>query len=285
MNKVKFIKSKDTNYIFHMLSVARCGYDNAYGDGYRGIYPAQDLKIIKENESLLTVCGGEHCGLLYGILVSEPACANISAKCYYARLAESIDKGEPPDGPLRKYAGIIHAVSSVMVKYYDHYMTNIWIKEEEKIDEYIPQILRFFEDTGFSDRAEMMVGHKLPHDCFKATLVTSVENGAEAIDISEELDVFGIERDPLDAFYFIGHEFIICLLFDALKEENAFHTFETWPLTEGLAEYYLKKVMGDTRFINEQLKWVTFYEKCESTWKQQSPVDLYRHGLQAINVL
>jgi len=54
-------------------------------------------------------------------------------------------------------------------------------------------------------------------------------------------DVFVIERYYLAAVYFIGHEFIIYLLFGVLTDENVFKTFETWCLTEGLAEYYLKK--------------------------------------------
>ena len=29
MNKIKFIANPDTNFIFHMFSVAKCGYDNA----------------------------------------------------------------------------------------------------------------------------------------------------------------------------------------------------------------------------------------------------------------
>ncbi len=71
MNKVRFVANKDTNYVFHMLSVAKCGYDNTYGSYYRNLYPAEDLAVIKENEPLLSVCGGEHCGFLYGTLVSE----------------------------------------------------------------------------------------------------------------------------------------------------------------------------------------------------------------------
>lgn len=66
------------------------------------------------------------------------------------------------------------------------------------------------------------MGCDLPGETFTATLVTSVKNGAEAIDISPELDVFGIVRDPMDAFYFIGHKFIIYLLFTALKDAIQF---------------------------------------------------------------
>lgn len=88
MNKVRFVANKDTNYVFHMLSVAKCGYDNTYGSYYRNLYPAEDLAVIKENEPLLSVCGGEHCGFLYGTLVSEPACGMVSAKDYYSGLSE-----------------------------------------------------------------------------------------------------------------------------------------------------------------------------------------------------
>lgn len=83
MNKIKFTANKDTNYIFHMLSVAKCGYDNAYGEYYRSRYLEKDLMVLKSNEKLLTVSGGEHCGALYAVMVSEPACAEVSAKEYF----------------------------------------------------------------------------------------------------------------------------------------------------------------------------------------------------------
>ena len=126
----------------------------------------------------------------------------------------------------------------------------------EKIVEYIPKVLHLFEEKDFTEKAEKVVGSRLSIDFFIATLVTSVEYGAEAIDISKEQDLFGIEREPIDALYFIGHEFIIYLLFDVLKEENAFKELGTWNVTEGLAEFYLKQVMGDTRFLDTQKKYV-----------------------------
>ena len=278
MNKIKFIANKDTNFVFHMLATAKCGYDNAYGDRFKDLYPAEDLSLIKENEQLLTVCGGEHCGFLYGTLVSEPACAKTSAKEYYAWLIQSVNNNEVPE-PFINYTDIIFRISNVMVKHYDYYIDNIWENEEKKINAYIPEVLRLFEKSNFTERAEKLVGCKLSSDLFTATLVTSVENGAEAIDISTEQDVFGIERSPLDAFYFIGHEFIIYLLVNTLKNEDAFERFETWNLTEGLAEYYVKKITGTTRFANHR-KYVEYYENCENA-AESSAVELYRMGLQA----
>ncbi|MDE6726962.1 MAG: hypothetical protein K2J80_03360 [Oscillospiraceae bacterium] len=281
MNKIQFSANKDTNYVFHMLSAAKCGYDNAYGNYYRDLYPAEDLAVIKENERLLTVCGGEHCGFLYGTLVSEPACAVTSAKEYYTRLIQATQNNEVPE-MFKDYTDIVCRISNVMIKHYDYYIDNIWENEEKKIKAYIPEVLRLFEESNFTDKAEELLDCKLLSESFTATLVTSVENGAEAIDISSEQDVFGIERTPLDAFYFIGHEFIIYLLIDALKREDAFNRFETWNLTEGLAEYYVKKITGNTRFADHR-KYVELYEKCEGTSKK-SAVELYRMGLQASKI-
>lgn len=277
MNKVRFVANKDTNYIYHMLSVAKCGYDNAYGERYRSNYPEEDLAVIKENEQLLTVCGGEHCGFLYGTLVGGAACADVPAKDYYRELLRMVEDGEVPEA-YEEYVDIVYKISEIMIKHYDHYIENIWADEEQKIKEYIPQVLLLFEESNFTDKAEAAVGCKLPGEYFTATLVTSVENGAEAIDISVEQDVFGIERDPMDAFYFMGHEFIIYLLFTALEGENAFQSLETWSITEGLAEYYLKKVMGDTRFFDGHQKYVKFFEECEKE-RNLSAVELYRMGV------
>lgn len=286
MNRIKLVANRETNYIYHMLSVAKCGYDNEYGKQYRNRYELKDLNILKVHEDLITVCGGEHCGLLYGILVGEPACAKGSAKEYYLSLIDigtAIKNGNVPDGISQegiKYTDTILSISEVMVKYYDDYIENIWESEERKIRQYMPRLQDYFERTAFTEKAEALVGCHLRSEWFSATLVTSVAGGAEAIDISESQDVFGIERDIWDTFCFIGHEYIIYLLFDALADENAFKTLETWALTEGLAEYYLQKIVGETRLFKNQQTYVKYYECCERE-QPLSAAELYRKALKA----
>lgn len=260
MTQLRFTANADTNYVYHMLSVARCGYDNAYGERFRADYPAEDLAIIKSYEDMLTVRGGEHCGALYYMMVVLPACAEQSAKEYYTALLDQAENGPvPPEGEV--YRPIVAEVCRVLIRHYDDYIIRIWPEQEADIRRYIPQVEAQFSGSGFADRAIQLVGCSLPGESFTATMVTSVENGAEAIDISPELDVFGIVRDPEDAFWFIGHEFIIYLLKNALREDNAFRSFATWPITEGLAEYYLKRLLGSTRFFNAQAKVVSFLEE------------------------
>lgn len=286
MNRIKLVANKDTNYVFHMLSVAKCGYDNEYGKQYRSRYAQEDLNVLKVHEDLITVRGGEHCGFLYGFLVGEPACANVSAKEHYLSLIDigkAIKSGNVPDGISQegiKYTDTILSISEVMVKYYDDYVENIWETEERRIRQYMPKLQEHFEKTGLTEKAETLLGCHLRSDWFSAMLVTSVAGGAEAIDISENQDVFGIEKNIWDNFCLIGHEYIIYLLFDALDGENAFKTPETWALTEGLAEYYLQKIVGKTSMFNNQQTYVQYYKSCEKG-QPLSAAQLYRQALKA----
>ena len=282
MNKIRFAANKDTNYVFHMLSVSKCGYDNAYSNHYAPLYPQEDLAILKKYEKLITVCGGEFCGALYGVIVCGAACGKSSAKDYYTELLQKVHNSDIPD-VLSEHSNAISQISAIMIKHYDYFIENIWSRERAKITEYIPTVQYLFQETDFTEKAEAAVDGNLPHDFFTATLVTSIENGAEAIDISDEQDVFGIERTPLDALYFIGHEFIIYLLFDALKEEYAFKELNTWNISEGLAEYYLKQILGDTRFFITHENYVRFFEQINSQ-KQLGTVELYRKGIEHFNI-
>ena len=108
-------------------------------------------------------------------------------------------------------------------------------------------------------------------------MLASIQHGAEAIDISDTQDVFGICRSPENSCLFIGHEFIIYLLKLALREEDAFRRFETWELTEALAEYYLKELTGKTLFGGAE-KWIDLFTQYACDGKP-SAAELYRKAL------
>ena len=277
MNKILFSADPDINYVFHMLSVAKCGYNNAYGEKYRERYDPADLKCIKDQESHLTVRGGEHCGDWYGPMVCEPARSGVTAKEYYAETISWIESGnlDLPDDTL---ASII-CVCRVMIRYYDDFMENIWPEEKRRITGYIDTMRKLFEESDFSTKAEALVGVSLPGPGFTAALVSSVEGGAEAIDITDTQDVFGIDRNPEAEKAFISHEFIIYLLRIALKDEDAFLSFENWMLTEGLAEYYLQKIDSNSRSFQSCQEQAEVYRQLESTCGTDA-VTLYRAALK-----
>ena len=281
MNKIKMIADRETNYIYHMLSVAQCGYDNGYGAKYRGDYPEEDLAALKKHERLITCAGGSHWGELYTLMLCYPAAHwTGDAKSFYREIIRQADSGDVPE----QYLALVPAareIAEVMVRNYDHYIHDIWPEDQKLLEDYIARVMPLFEQSSFSERAETVVGCTLPVEAFHPSMVASVQNGAEAIDISETQDIFGISRSPEDSFLFIGHEFIIYLLKQALREEDAFRRFETWEPTEALAEYYLKKLTGNTLFGGVE-KWMDLYSRCSGKG-DLSAAELYRKALAKLN--
>ncbi len=45
-SKIVFEANLETNYVFHMLSVATCGYNNDYGRKYKTRYDVKDLESL-----------------------------------------------------------------------------------------------------------------------------------------------------------------------------------------------------------------------------------------------
>ncbi len=276
MNKIRMIAGRETNYIYHMLSVARCGYDNDYGAKYRGDYAIEDLAVLKKHERLITCAGGSHWGGLYTLMICCPAAEWAGdAKSFYQEIIDEADSGDVPEHYLA-LAPAAREIAEVMVRNYDHYIRAVWPEDKTLLQDHIARVMPLFERDSFTDRAEAAVGCRLPAE-FCPTMVASIQHGAEAIDISDTQDVFGISRSPEDSFLFIGHEFIIYLLKRALREEDAFKRFETWELTEALAEYYLKGLTGRTLFSGAE-KWTKLYARYAREG-DPSAAGLYRKAL------
>ena len=277
MNKIKLIANRETNYVYHMLSVAKCGYDNDYGRKYRERYTEEDLQVIKENESLLVVIGGEHCGELHDVLVWEPARAKVEAKEYYEFLLSMIAKGTVPE-VWRAHSAVVESIAKVMVKYYDSYVEEIWPAEKAELDVYLPKVQAVFDVNGFTEQAEAATGLTLQTEFFYATMVTSIQDGAEALNISEELDVFGIVRPVRDSVYFIAHEFIIFLLISEFVRLELEQGLSTYNALEGLAEFYLKRTIGETGFFHDMDDYVCFYEE-QVKQGPKTAVELYNAAM------
>ena len=220
-------------FVYHMLSVARCGYDNDYGAAYRPLHDPADLAALKAHERLLTVAGGEHCGALYWPLIAIPARGERPADKSYRMLREQAS-GEHRD--------VMRSVCEIMLRAYPVYMKQVYPESRARLEPMATQTGALLGD--FTDRAEALLGCKPAFSRFHALLVDSVAYGAECIDISADQDVFGIDRTPAEEALLIEHEYVIYLLKEALRDANAFRP-DTWALTEGLASHYLALLLGD----------------------------------------
>ena len=261
MNKIIFSVNQSANYVYHMLSVARCGYDNVHGEKYRHLYPVEDLAVLKRYEDLLTVSGGEHCGQLYWHMVCLPARGEIPVEEYYQTFL--------PDSRLEAWQEQIREICAVMARNY-HRFRPICPEICREIAEHVESLADMFEKSRFADHAQTLLGIT-PERPFCAVMTNSLENGPEAIDIAPDLDVFSCTRSLEGNFRFIAHEYIIYLLKSALKDTSAFQDFRTWEIVEALADYYLEQIAGKTGVISRNQPWIVFYSELapEATPKER----------------
>lgn len=291
MDQIKLELNPEANYIFHMLSVAGCGYDNAHGARWRGLYPPEDLAVLKEHETLLTVRGGEHCGELYWLLVCLPARGLHPAEDFYNDLLALFRDGAEvtalsPDAP--RWVGrwtpwreAIAALSEVLARAAPRYRAQVWPDARRELEGYAAR-LRPLLPRELAQRAQALVGQRLAADAFRAVLVNSVDGGATAVDISEDQDVFGIGPPPVETARLICHEFVIFLLKSALADTAAFQDMSAWPLVEGLAEFYTRLLLGEGGQFRAQRRYIEHYRRQLAARPGMDARSLFLSALQTI---
>ncbi len=278
MDKIRCICNREVNYACHILSVARCGYDNAYGEKYRGLYEAEDLAALKKYEKDLTIAGGEHCGELLWIIAGICQSRNAGELCDITLKQIRNDEFHLPAYDSRRKESVIE-ILELFRKYYDYYVREIWPGERERLEKSAAQIQEAFSQMGFAEKAEELVGETADME-FMPSLVLSVEGGAEAIFIGDQEDIFGAERDLMSSITFIGHEYIIFLLNKAVPpRENEWLDARLYDIREGLAEFYLQKLLGNTGSFGEQQKYIDFY-KNKTKEKPYTAKQLYEYALE-----
>ena len=264
MNKIKTSVNRETNFIYHMVSVAKVGYDNDYGNRYAHLHSPEDLAILKRNELLLTVKGGEHMGELYGMFIGWPAYLDIEAKRYYesmyvlfkygidAHFSKFSDLWGGDNEQIREaisqfYNSHAHLTSNiieicrVMIDNYDIFITIVW---EESLKELLPfaeMVQNYFDTSDFTHRIETLMNLSLDTN-FIASFTNSMAGGAEAIDIRNH-NISGIKyrsgelKNIRDISGWLKHEYVIYLLRDVIPIK-----MEYWNYFESLAEFYLRKI-------------------------------------------
>ena len=312
MNKIKTKVSRETNYIYHMLSVAKCGYDNDYGRKYASYHSSADLKILKDNETHITVAGGEHIGKLYGFFIAAPASLDTEARLFYEAVSHLFKFNNTEDN-VKKYMEIyknftdneewllkflqeiysehidcresIIAICDVMERNYPVYCNDIWEESKQELLPYAKNVEDIFNKNGVSAKLEEITNETLKTD-FIATFCNSISNGAEAIDISENQDVFGIGRDYEWAVIFISHEYIIYLLKQALVNTTAFKNIKYWRYAECLAEFYLCLINGkESGMFKKEQEVVDFYKETYENNNALSAQELYNKAMKKFEEL
>lgn len=267
MSKIIVSITKNTNYIYHMLSVSKCGYENQYGEKYKNIHNKTDLETLKKNEELLTVVGGSHFGRLYNVFVSTPAAIDEEGifLSYFEGLKDLFLNNNPFDN-YEKYKEVyqtayaahrfvvtqqssidfynyladikksILEICDVLINNYSTYNDYIWKSSIQDLESK-KELLQKQLNSGISMKWEKILDHNYPFDKFEVLLCNSISGGVQAIDIAYNKDVFDSEMDVDTIIQYISHEIGIYILRDKLvKEDIDFNS--NYDVIESVIEYY-----------------------------------------------
>lgn len=262
MGKIQCVYDKDNNYFFHLMSVAKVGYDNAYGEKHKDSMSEEDVATLRKYEKELTMKGGEYNGKLFW------------TGMYAGNAKDAIHKIQSEGGfpGFEAYHDALLEIFGIFVKYYDDYCKRIWPEEEKLLDQTAREWQRRFDEEGLDEKAERLVGIR-SETIFFASLISSIGHGVEAIIYETEdgntVDLFSIDRDYNSARALFLHEYIITLLGKRIP-----FSLEAYDRYEGLAEYYTEELIGKTYNFTDMDRYIEFYRRKMSE-KAYAPEELF----------
>ena len=274
MKKILCNVNKATNYIYHILSVAKVGYDNDYGNKYRPYHDDQDLKYLNDHGLDISVEGGEHCGNLYGLLITEPARSrNINFLIKYYELIIDLFENKNLKIMVKDFAGLwgnssnvdldysddiykfslevfeddsdkIIEISKIFLRNVDIFEEKVWPLEYPKLGAFKGKLdLALKKEEDLIGRWETSLNGDFKGQRFEVMLCSALENGPQAINISATKDVFNICDKVEDLMSFISHEIGSFIILTALTSEMKENLLKYWVAIEGLASYHNKKIL------------------------------------------
>lgn len=262
MGKIQCVYDKDNNFFFHLMSVAKVGYDNTYGEKHKDSMSSEDIATMKKYEKELTMKGGEYNGKLFW------------TGMYAGNAQDVINRIHSGGGfpGFESYTDVLLEIFGIFLKYHDDYCEKIWPEEEKRLDQTAQEWQKRFDEERLDEKAEKLLGISRETKFF-ASLISSIEHGVEAILYEDEsgdtYDLFSIDRDYNSARAMFLHEYIIALLGKRIP-----FAIDSYDRYEGLAEYYTEELIGKTYNFTYMEKYIDFYRKKMSE-KAYTPEELF----------
>lgn len=287
---IKAVASITANYIYHMLSVSKCGYDNKYGEEARFYHNTNDLLTLEALKDHITVNGGEHCGRLYWICVAVPASLDEEVEMieYFTAMHNLFSKNnftynfnkyhevykkvshkfgihhdivafEQFYLSYSKYKSEISKIFEIYLSNYKTYLNVFWKGTYLAISDACDKMNSIFENNNFQQLWEENLNIKYKFEHFYVILCNSIENGPQAIDISYDKDVFFLSNNCFDDISFISHEFGIFLLKDILSDTIAFKDMTFYKQVESLAEFFNRMICGESMQCDWHDHYISLY--------------------------
>jgi hypothetical protein len=267
--KVKAVVEIGPNYSFHLMAVARVGFDSEYADEYHDSVLPDDIAFMQEHKELITFGAGTG-GDLVDILPGLPANFNIDSKKaleeYFSLLATGTGDGdfrpfldryslffeklqcwigavidEKALKPFTAYHEIITRLGEIAVANFDRYIDNVWISEEPKLSKTASKVNDYFDNLDRIGQWEKQTGIEFKFDLYQILLCGAIKGGPDADSLGYDRVVFYHGSPMKEICQFVSHEIGTHLFIDDFRKlagSNRFAYADLYEAMECLAHYY-----------------------------------------------
>lgn len=303
--KVITVLEEGANYIFHILALAKIGYDNDYAEVYKDSLNINDLRYLELNKFLLEFDNGNRGALTslyiflssklnldsqdkineyFNLLVEAIKTKNVNK--FYERYKTDIVYLEKMWGQWWEYNAVksievegsaweqeAEKIADIIKSNFEKYDEYVWPKEKEKIKMVANEVEVILSKMDIIKDIEKCVGLTYDEESFKILLCSANENGPDANDLGydKNLHYFGRDKDVI--IHFVVHEIIVRILIPIRNKlcsnyegvDNA----TIYKALEMLAEFYTTRVLND----GIKMKWYKeFLELYEDEYRKDSSI-------------
>jgi hypothetical protein len=262
-----------TNYVYHVLAVARIGFESEYADRYTATVAAQDVACLRAHKSHLSFGNGSAgvlCDVVYGLPLLLELNSPAAFQTYYATIDRAIADRDftvlsrqfdlRPErfypfflidvedfAAILEYRDAIRSLGNVFVRNWETYEAEVWPCEQPALSDVASRIDAAFADRDLVSDWERLTGAVYSRTGFSVELCSSIKNGPNANSITCGRVVF-YSGTPFEWMIdFISHEIGIHTLFQNFRElyESGGHSPTLlYHANESLAMFLNRRLLG-----------------------------------------
>lgn len=315
--RITAIPELGANYIFHLMAVAKIGFDSEYAQKYVDSISKNDKNYLKKWENLLIFETGTE-GSLTAILIVLPAYINLDSenklKSYFDLLNAGLSTKNTLDfqkkfakylkkltkdwiypknfgqylNTLSKHKDIIRSIGDIYARNFNFYIKNIWPSEKSQMDKIAKKIISYFKKRDIIEKWETLLQIKFKYEEYQILLCSAIKNGPNAISVGYERNIFYSGTEIKHTLHFISHEVGTHLLSDDLNKIYAEENHDNKNLSyayECLAMFYNKLVLNKKNLAYELKSFddktrLPIYKDIYTQNPDIRPHDLLLHGIK-----
>ncbi|MFH1372500.1 MAG: hypothetical protein ABII79_01710 [bacterium] len=293
----------EPNYLWHLMAVARIGYDSEYADNFRHTVNPEDLACLEDNKALLAFGEGEG-GDLSGVFTTLPAWLGFEnepdLKSYFEIVQTALQQGNltpfveaypEADWSDRFFAHYLKSakftpaesdlieksrrLSRVCVDNFDSYHQQVWPRVQPALARRAAELKDYFQKLDYVAKWEHLLGIPFAADQYEILLCYANKNGPDYNSISYSSNLFYYDKPLEKTCQFLSHEIGTHLLIDIYFDLAAGGRYEhrkLYAAYETMAMFLNKLILG-----TDELEYDL--PRMNDKWHLKVYSEVYRKGM------